>query len=460
MNLLSQFTNFIKQHDLFSEKDKLLIAVSGGVDSVVLCELSKQAGFNFAIAHCNFRLREKESERDKEFVAALAKKYGVEFYLKEFDTEKYASEKKLSIQEAARKLRYDWFHELLETSSTATQLTTHDSRLTTLLTAHHADDNIETLMMNFFRGTGLQGLGGIPVKSPNGKICRPLLSFWKEDLIAFAKEYKLGFVEDSSNLSTKYTRNFFRHEIIPLIAKVYPEVKENLLHNIQRFQQINKLYQVSIAEIKKKLLKKKGSEVHIPVKQLMGFQNRALIFEIIAEYSFNEKHVDEVIKLAESESGKYIESPSGTRIIKFRHWFIISASQTKSSETIVVEEGIRNLELGIGNLELSFTPNSQFQIPNSPSIACVDADLISYPLMLRRWKTGDYFYPLGMKKKKKLARFFIDQKLSKTEKENTWVLEMNKKIIWILGRRIDERFKVTDKTKNILQLSLNNSRSG
>src|SRR5258706_10882133 len=222
MNLLQRFNEFIKQNDLFEPKDKLLLAVSGGVDSVVLCELCKQAGYDFSIAHWNFRLREKESERDKEFVGQLAKKWGVEFFLKEFDTEKYAQENKLSIQEAARDLRYDWFNELL---------TTHDSRLTTLLTAHHADDNIETLLMNFCRGTGLNGLTGIPL-SNSSKICRPLLGFWKEELIEFAKQNKLDFVEDSSNQSSKYARNLFRNEIIPLISKAYPQTKENLLDNI------------------------------------------------------------------------------------------------------------------------------------------------------------------------------------------------------------------------------------
>jgi tRNA(Ile)-lysidine synthase len=462
---LQQFTTFINQKDLFNPKDKLLLAVSGGVDSVVLCELCKQAGFNFAIAHCNFRLREKESERDKEFVSGLAKKYNVEFFLKEFDTEKFAKENKLSIQEAARKLRYDWFYELL--AAHGSQLTARSSQLSTLLTAHHADDNIETVLMNFFRGTGLQGLAGIPVKSPDGKICRPLLGFWKEELIAFAKENKLDFVEDSSNLSTKYTRNLFRQEIIPLIAKVYPEAKQNLLHNIERFDAINDLYKISVGDIKKKLLKKKGNEIHVPIKQLMGYNNRALIFDIISDFGFGEKYIDEVIKLAESDSGKYIESPSTkTRVIKFRNWFIISTSEPKSTGTIVIEEGIRNLELGVGslelairNLELKGSPNSQFPISNSPSIACVDADLISYPLIIRRWKAGDYFYPLGMKKKKKLARFFIDQKLSRTEKENVWVIEMNMKILWVVGRRIDDRFKITDKTRKILQITLNSYRS-
>src|SRR6185369_420112 len=284
MNLLQRFKEFVKQNDLFQPKDKLLLAVSGGVDSVVLCELCKQAGYDFSIAHCNFRLRDKESERDKEFVERLAKKYGVEFFLKEFDTEKYAQDNKLSIQEAARMLRYEWFHELLSTK---------DYQLSTLLTAHHADDNIETLLMNFFRGTGLTGLTGIPMTTSSG-ICRPLLSFWKEELVEFAEQNKLEFVEDSSNRSSKYARNLFRNEIIPLISKAYPQAKENLLDNITRFKEIRELYDHSAGEIKKKLLKEKGNEIHIPIRQLMAFRNRALIFDIISEFGFTEKHIDEV----------------------------------------------------------------------------------------------------------------------------------------------------------------------
>ena len=446
MDLFQRYKDFIQQNDLFHPKDKLLLTVSGGVDSVVLCELCKQAGYEFVIAHCNFKLRDKESERDKEFVRQLAKKYGVEFFVKDFETEKYAEENRLSIQEAARNLRYDWFNELLKTP---------DSRLSATLTAHHADDSIETLLMNFFRGTGLYGLAGIPVKSPYANVRRPLLGFWKEELIEFASQNKLEFVEDSSNLSSKYTRNLFRNEIIPLIIQKYPQAKENLLDNISRFKEINILYQLSVAEFKKKLLKQKGNEIHIPIKQLMSYKSKALIFEIISNFGFLEKQVDEMIKLAESESGKFIQSPVAlVRIIKFRNWFIISSSAPAQSETIIIDDWTKSLQLPIGNLQFENILSSDFRFPTSSLIACLDADEIHFPLILRKWKQGDYFYPLGMKKKKKLSRFFIDQKFSKTDKENAWVLEMNKKIVWVIGHRIDDRFKITERTKKILKLSL------
>ena len=445
MELIQRFKESVKQQNLFSPKDKLLLAVSGGVDSVVLCELCKQAGYDFIIAHCNFQLRGEESERDEQFVRELEKKYNVGVLVKKFDTENYAVKNKLSIQEAARELRYNWFKELM----------TPDSRLPTpdyLLTAHHADDNNETLLMNFFRGTGLHGLTGIPVSAEY--IRRPLLGFSKEELIAFSKENYLDYVEDSSNQSSKYTRNFFRNELIPAISKVYPRVKENLQDNINRFKEIEKLYQLSVGGLKKKFCKQKGKEVHIPVKQLMAFKNRALIYEIITGYGFNEKQVDEVVKLAESDSGKLIQSPeSNYRIIKHRHWFIITPVLSGESENIIIEKEDRSVDFEGGSLQFEMTTNHKPQTTNF--FACLDAKEIKFPLLLRKRKTADYFYPLGMKKKKKISRLLIDLKLSKTEKENVWVIESNQHIIWVVGHRIDERFKITEKTTSVLRITFN-----
>ncbi len=441
-----------------------MLAVSGGVDSVVLCELCRQAGYDFEIAHCNFQLRGEESERDEKFVRGLGEKYKVEVKVKKFDTERFAEQNKMSIQESARVLRYEWFEELVRSSefrvrSQDAGLPTPDSRLRTfLLTAHHAGDNAETVLMNFCRGTGLHGLTGIPVAY--GNIKRPLLIFAKDELIQFAKENKLDFVEDSSNLSSKYTRNLFRNEIIPAISKVYPQVNENLNDNISRFKETEKLYKVAVGDIKKKLVKEKGSEWHIPVKQLMGYNNKALIYEIISDFGFSEKQIDEVIKLSASDSGKFIDSPtSHYRIIRHRHWFIISPVQSGASGMIIIEEKNKHVAFQEGMIEIeglqTSNPDKSGQALNlqtSNSIALLDSKEISFPFILRKWKAGDYFYPLGMKKKKKLSRFFIDQKFSKTEKEKTWVIEMNKKIIWIVGQRIDERFKVTEKTKSVLKL--------
>jgi tRNA(Ile)-lysidine synthase len=455
MNLLKEFQQNIKQQNLFQPKDKLLLAVSGGVDSVVLCELCKQAGYNFTIAHCNFQLRGNESERDESFVRELAKKYEVEVMVKKFDTQKYATENKLSIQVAARELRYNWFTELLTKMKSDFNLEVQNSPFRglggVLLTAHHASDNIETLLMNFFKGTGVNGLHGILPKQ--GNIIRPLLFAKKEDISGFAKANNLNFVEDSSNASDKYTRNYFRNQLIPDLQKVFPQVEDNLLHNIERFKEIELLYQQSVHLTKKKLLEQKGNEIHIPVLKLQKTEALpTILYEIIKDYGFTSHQTGEVVALLKSETGKYIASPTH-RIIKNRNWLIIAPNKTTEAETIFIEnEG--SLQFADGKLELKKILNIQSSILNTPSIAQLNASEIKFPLLLRKCKPGDYFYPLGMQKKKKLSRFFIDQKLSLTQKEKLWVIEMDKKIIWVVGLRIDDRFKITGSTKNILQITL------
>ena len=440
MKLLKEFQHYIKDENLFQQKDKLLLAVSGGVDSVVLCELCKQAGYDFVIAHCNFQLRGEESDRDEKFVNALGKKYTAEVLVKKFNTEKFAAENKLSIQVAARELRYYWFHELVE-SSVATYV----------VTAHHANDNIETMLMNFFKGTGINGLKAILPKQ--GKIVRPLLFAKKEDLLAFARDNKLDFAEDSSNASDKYTRNYFRNQLFPDLQKVFPQVEENLAGNLQRFREIEMLYQQSIGLHKKKLMEQKGNEIHIPVLKLQKTEPlHSIVYEIIKDFGFTAHQTDECIALLQSETGRYIQSTTH-RIFKNRNWLIISPNETTEAANILIEQEGK-IAFVPGDLDIKSLPQtSNLKPQTSNNIAQLDAAGIKFPLLLRKWKKGDYFYPLGMDKKKKISRFLTDQKLSLTQKENTWVIEMNKKIIWVVGLRIDNRFKITGSTKNILQIS-------
>ncbi len=464
MDLLKEFQQYINQQNLFHPKDKLLLAVSGGVDSIVLWELCKQAGYDFTIAHCNFQLRGEESERDEKFVTGLGKKYAVEVLVKKFDTQKYAAENKLSIQVAARELRYKWFNELTGNKQRAIgnkQLAKGNNPESPdcplpianfLLTAHHANDNIETLLMNFFKGTGIYGLHGILPK--HGNIIRPLLFAKKEELVAFAAENKLAFVEDSSNVSDKYTRNYFRNELIPGLQKVFPQAADNLINNIERFREIEILYRQSVDLNKKKLLEQKGNEIHIPVLKLLKTKPlHTLVYEIIKDFAFTANQAGEVIALLKSETGKYVQSETH-RVFKNRNWLIIAPNENKEAENIVVEGKDKEIEFRQGkiNIELLTTTNQKQQTTNQ--IAQLDAKTIKFPLLLRKWKKGDYFYPLGMQKKKKLSRFFIDQKLSLTQKEKTWVIEMDKIIIWVVGLRIDDRFKITGNTKNILQITL------
>ena len=464
MNLLEKF---IQTEKVFLQNHTFLLAISGGIDSVVLCDLFAKGNANFFIAHCNFQLRGEESERDESFVRSLAVKYGKEIFVKKFDTLKYAEENKLSIQVTARNLRYEWFRELIESarllvgqgklkvenekSLTSSQLSTVNYQPSTIATAHHADDNIETVTMNFFRGTGLKGLTGMDTH--NKEIYRPLLHYRKADIVLYAKENQLEFVEDSSNANNYYTRNFFRNELLPAVSKIFSNVEENILHNIQRLSEAEGIYNEAIEGHKKRLIEVVKDEWHIPILKLQRSKfHRTILWEIIKEKNFSAAQVDEAIKLMNADNGSYIESVD-FRIIKNRKWLIITSKLVnETNPLIIIGEHEKKVAFRQGVLQIENINASAFTISTDKNIAALDLNDIEFPLLLRKWKQGDYFYPLGMKKKKKLSKFFIDQKLSLTQKENVWVLEMNKKIIWIIGHRIDERFKVLPTTTNVLKI--------
>lgn len=442
MALLSDFTAFIKQEQLFNANDHLLLAVSGGMDSVVLCELCRQAGYNFSIAHANFRLRGEESERDELFVKELAQKYGVPFFVKQFETSLIAKEQKNSIETTARNLRYAWFTELA-----AEQGIKH------LLTAHHADDNIETVLMHFFRGTGIRGLRGmLPAQ---GMIKRPLLFARQKELEQFVSANQLSFVTDSSNLSSDYTRNYFRNELIPSIARVFPSVEENILHNAYRAKEVETIYHAAVETAIKKLVEYKKEEVHIPVLKLQRMPaHGTILHELLSRYGFTAGQLPDVLSLLDAESGKYVVSATH-RVLRNRAWLIISGLEEKQERIVVVHENETSVPFVNGVLQFSRHTIAEGYTPAADAgTAELDASLIAFPLLLRQWKTGDYFYPLGMDKKKKLSRFFIDQKLSLADKEKVWVLESGKKIIWITGMRIDHRFRVKPSTKELLRIRL------
>ncbi len=456
--LLHQFREYIVANNLFQAKDKLLLAVSGGIDSVVLCELCHQAGYDFVIAHCNFQLREEESERDEAFVKQLGDKYGVQVFVKKFDTHAIAALEKKSIETTARDLRYEWFYEIINNEA-------HKS-IKYILTAHHADDNIETVTMNFFRGTGIAGIRGILPKQ--GKIIRPLLFALRKNIEDFADKNQLAFVTDSTNLESDYTRNFFRNKILPQIGEVYPEALQNVMHNIDRFKETEHLYKQAIEQHKKKLVEKKGEELHIPVLKLLKTEPlQTVLYEIIKEFGFSSHQVTDAVALLKSETGKYIQS-STHRIIKNRNWLIITSNDTAVAENILIEAGDDKIIFDGGEMKVKRVTASEYKIKQSILLAQLDINDIEFPLLLRKWKQGDYFYPLGMNKKqpagrqgkKKLSRFFIDQKLSLPQKENTWVVEMNKKIIWVVGMRIDNRFKITAQTQQVLILELVKKKDG
>lgn len=438
MSIVHQFGDHVSRGNLFRKDDRLLLAVSGGADSVALCELCMRAGFSFGIAHANFGLRGAESEEDEQFVSSLAHKYNAPCHVRRLDAAGFALAEKVSTQVAARDLRYRWFDELMREGYKY------------LLTGHHADDNIETLLMNFFRGTGIRGLHGI--RSKKGYLVRPLLPFSRENLMDFLKEEALVWREDSSNLSDKYTRNYFRNTVMPLIRKVFPEVDSNLSENIRRFSEAELLYDQAVAWNTKNLLVRKGSEIHIPILKLMMLEPvETILHEILTPYNFSARQVPEVIQLTRASQGSFTQSATH-RVIRDRNWLIIAGKSTTDAEHLMLDESMSNLEFASGSLRISLLSAGHFHLSPEPTKAQLDRDEIVFPLVLRKWRPGDYFYPLGMRKKKKISRFLIDLKLSPTEKENTWVLESANRILWVLGRRIDDRFRVTEKTREVLEI--------
>ncbi len=454
MNLQEKFiANWAQHFSRFTpENSALLLAVSGGADSVVLTHLLYKSGFALTIAHCNFKLRGEESVRDENFVKQLATQLDIPVLVKHFDTGVYASDHKVSIQEAARELRYSWFRELIElrknTVDEAAAARPRKHQL--LLTAHHANDNIETLLMHFFRGTGISGLHGIPLYQ--GNTIRPLLFALKEEILSYAQHHGLRWVEDSSNASDKYSRNFFRNNVLPMVRSVYPQAEQNLLQNIDRFKDAEILYKQAVGLQMKKLLVEKGNEFHIPLLLLQRAEPlHTIIFELVKPFGFTATQVWEIKKLMDAHNGSYMASPTH-RIIRNRKWLIIAPLREQLAAHIMVEAGDAVVNFACGQLLLKSTAASLQSISKNPETAQLDTANIRFPLLLRKYKQGDYFYPLGMNKKKKVSRFLIDLKLSAIQKENVWVLEADKKIIWVIGYRIDNRFRIQPATKAVLEI--------
>jgi tRNA(Ile)-lysidine synthase len=419
------------------------IAVSGGVDSIVLTDLIAKITNRFTILHCNFNLRNEESKRDEQFVFSLQNKYNTTVLIKEFNTTEYVHVNNLSIQTAARNLRYNWFKEVMDKKA-------EPNIKCYLLTAHHADDNIETVLMNIFRGTGLKGLHGISLQKDH--ILRPLLFARKTDILDYAKQNNLKWVEDSSNVTDNYTRNYLRLHIIPLLKNLYSASEENLISNIEKWKEAEIIYNLYIQEQKQKILVYKGKEIHIPVLKLK--QQKALktiLFEIVSEFGFTTNQLNDIVNLIDATTGKYIES-STHRVIKNRKWLIIAPLNENSITHFIIDEG--DNELFFSNKKLTIAKVNQPNIQNNENVACLDSKNILFPLILRKWRQGDYFYPLGMDKKKKVSRFLIDTRLSMVQKEDIWVLETNKKIIWVVGLRIDNRFKINSSSTSFLQFTV------
>lgn len=417
-----------------------LLAVSGGMDSMVMAELFLKQKLHFSVAHCNFQLRGKDSDLDEALVRDWCSKHNIIFYGKKFETLAYAEEYKLSIQVAARELRYTFFNELL-----------HEHKLDCVATAHHRDDNIETILFHFFRGTGIQGLSGIPVMSEN--LIRPLLHSSREEIQTFAQQNAIIYRDDTSNFKTDYTRNKIRLEVIPMLESIFPTLKNNLQHNIERLGEANQIYSLAIENYRKKLTEVRGKDFFIPIRKLKNQDPlQTIVYELVKPYHFSFDQSVQVLSLMQSQTGSYIES-STHKIFRNREFLVISERRTEHSEMLVINKEDQSILSADFSLEIKSYHKT---IPNniSNSEAFINAALLEYPLLLRKWRQGDYLYPFGMSKKKKVSRVLIDLKIPLHEKENVWVLESNKKIVWILGIRSDNRFRVDEHTQSILHIQM------
>ena len=434
--MLTNFKNHISNNFPALKGKKILIACSGGLDSVVLSRLFKELNYNISLAHCNFSLRGKESDEDEKFVISLAGMLSIPVFNKKFNTKAYKIKHKLSTQVAARKLRYQWFDEVCAGHS-----------FDYLATAHHLDDDLETFLINLSRGTGLKGLTGIPVM--NDKIIRPFLNFPRADILYYAKEKNSTWREDSSNQTTDYLRNKLRIEVIPRLK----EVDLNLLNGFQQTQKnLNEsasLVNDYMALIKNLIVNKTDEGFEIDIFKLLELPNtNALLYELLAPFGFTAWN--DISNLLVAQSGKQIFSETH-RIIKNRtSLLLVENNLVQDQETYLIKESDKRIDVPI-NLKIEQVEKISDYIPG---IVYLDAQKLKFPLQLRKWQEGDLFYPFGMTGKKKLSKFFKDEKLSLLAKEKTWVLTSSDDIVWIVGIRADHRFKVESQTKSILKITL------
>ena len=429
------FENHLQKNFPFLKGKKILIAVSGGIDSMVLVHLLANAKQKFSIAHCNFNLRGKESDLDEQFVKDSAKKLNASFFIESFKTEKIASKNKISIQMAARDLRYAWFEKL--------QL---EQGIDYVLTAHHKDDVLETFLINFTRGTGLEGLTGIP--AVNNSIVRPLLPFSREEIEEFATKNKIAWREDQSNASTKYLRNKIRHDIVPILKELNPSFFKSFDKTLQNLNESLTLVEDRIESLKKHVISFENEKLlKISTTKILELKNpKAHLYELLKPYGFTAW--EDAISLLTAQPGKQLFSKTH-RLIKDRNFLLLTDLHTAPETHYFVLE---NQNFSENTISLNFETTKKMGRFNSQT-AFIDKSLLKYPLVVRKREKGDYFYPIGMQGKKKLSKYFKDEKLSLLEKENTWLLCNGQEIVWVIGKRLDNRYKTHAETTEILKIT-------
>lgn len=434
--MLQKLQNHLQINFPFLKEKKLLLAVSGGIDSMVLVYLFKKLQFDIAVVHCNFQLRDNESNGDEDFVKSICDSLSIPIFVQKFDTKQFAADYKLSIQLAARKLRYDWFYELLEKED-----------CDYILTAHHLDDSLETFLINFSRGTGLDGLTGIP--NQNDRIIRPLLPFSRNEIENFAKENTIQWREDSSNASHKYMRNKLRHDVIPVLKELNSNLLNSFEKTVENLKQSQSLVEDATKLVYKMVVEESDTLLKINLKELLKLSNyTAYLYQWLKQFEFTSWN--DIYDLVYAQSGKQVFSENYI-LLKNRDYLILSPRvDEQEDEVFYVEKNQKDVKIP---LNMSICNISDISNAN-PNCIFVDEDKLQFPLTIRKWEEGDYFYPFGMKGKKKLSKYFKDEKLSLIDKSSQWILCSDNQIVWIIGKRQDERFKVETNTTNIVQITL------
>ncbi len=416
----------------------IIVAVSGGADSMAILHLLNM-NYDVVAAHCNFKLRGDDSDRDEELVTRYCEENNIKLLKTRFETQKYAQEQGISIEMAARDLRYNWFNELLQST-----------RYDVIATGHHGNDSIETFFLNLVRGTGLKGLSGINYR--NGNVVRPLLGLKRKEIEYYCEQHGIAYCHDASNDDTKFTRNKIRHEIIPVLEDINPSFFETMLNNMTHLKDAETMLEYEVARFKATDMVDEDDKVIIPISKLENYPHfQTILFNVLHAYGFGSAQVAELIKHLHGTSGKQFFSASH-RLIKDRHNILVLPKTMPGVDHFWVEEGMNDSEL---KLELStYAKPKDFKFSRDAKLIHLDADQIDLPLLVRKWEQGDAFMPLGMNGFKKVSDFFIDEKYSLKDKEDAWLMISGEAIVWIIGKRIDDRFKVTTRTKNILEIKL------
>ena len=434
--MLIKFKKHIDQNFPQLKDKKLFLAVSGGIDSMVLVHLCAQLKLNFEVLHCNFMLRGAESDAETQFIESLCSSKGIPIHTKYFETNTTAAKNKESIQITARNLRYQWFQEIISIG------------FDYVLTAHHLDDSLETVLINFSRGTGLEGLTGIPAQ--NGYVVRPLLPFSRLEIEHFAAENQIQWREDSSNASDKYLRNKIRHSIVPLLKEMNAGFLDSFQNTVRNLQQAESLVEDATRLVYEKVVEERENQLEINLAQLLKFQNyQAYLYQWLNKYGFSAWN--DIYDLVEAQSGKQVFSETHV-LLKDREKLILSERKYNNKEEVYTIESISS-KVNIP-LKLRFSKAVNIFETNLNCIF-VDENKLNFPLVIRKWQEGDYFYPTGMHGKKKLSKYFKDEKYSLLDKENQWLLCAEDQIIWIIGKRADNRFIANETTKNCIKIELN-----